>query len=536
MRHTLSVKNQMMAGTGTAVPASVPASIKGWDALTSVADMPPDHAIQLINFIPRPGYLEPRRGSQIQATGIGTRTTPVNTIMAYNAPISTNSKLFAVGGNTIYDITAGATAAATTVNSLSTSWMQYTNFTNASDTSYLIAANGVDNAVIYNGSTWSNLSITGANASSIIQPAVWKGRLWFALADSTQVAYMSIGAISGTATIFDLGDLMSKGGNITAIATWTIDMKQTVDEFLAFISSEGQIFVYQGTDPSTANTFALVGVYNLGTPIGQRCFLRISGNLWIVTTDGVIPMTEMLSLVEDRSVAPRVALTSMIMNAINQQVQLYKSNQGWQFISYPKSTLAILNIPQSPDNVSVQYVMNTITGAWCQFQDLDAQCWEVFNDNIYFGSVDGNVYQWDVGSGDYYNDENLPITAQVQTAFNYFGTRGYIKRFTAIRPIINTDSSVTPGVGLNVDYGVGAPISIPSTISNSGAQWDVAVWDVAVWPINSALVANWTTVDGIGQCVSIITQVVTNSNGNANGVTLQLNGWDLRMEQCTGFF
>jgi hypothetical protein len=89
---------------------------------------------------------------------------------------------------------------------------------------------------------------------------------------------MPVGAISGTAAIFDLGSLMSKGGYINAIATWSIDTKQSVDEYIAFISSEGQVFVYEGTDPATAPTFALVGVYNLGAPIGRRCFLRISGS------------------------------------------------------------------------------------------------------------------------------------------------------------------------------------------------------------------------------------------------------------------
>ena len=139
---------------------------------------------------------------------------------------------------------------------------------------------------------------------------------------------------------------------------------------------------------------------------------------------------------------------------------------------------------------------------------------------LYFGSNDGRVYKWDTGSGDYVGSLNLPITATVQTAFNYYGTRGYIKRFTAIRPIINTDSSVTPGVGLNIDYGTNGIISTPSTLSNAGAQWDVAIWDQSIWPINSALVANWTTVDGIGQCASILTQVSTADNGNANGDTL----------------
>ena len=64
-------------------------------------------------------------------------------------------------------------------------------------------------------------------------------------------------------TIFDLGSFMTRGGFLETIATWTQDSKQTVDEYLAFITSRGQVVVYQGTDPATANTFALVGLYDI---------------------------------------------------------------------------------------------------------------------------------------------------------------------------------------------------------------------------------------------------------------------------------
>jgi hypothetical protein len=530
------MKNDFMEGVGQAYPASIPASIKGLDAISSLADMPPDHAVQLDNFIPRPGYLEIRRGSNQFAHGIGTSTTSVETIMGYNAPNTANSKLFAMGGGTIYDITAGATASATSVTGWSNSRAQFVNFTNASLNTYLFVANGIDTPQVFNGTTWATAGITGITESTIVQPAVWKGRLWFCMVNSTQVAYMGVGAVSGTASTFDLGSLMSMGGYINAIATWTIDTYQGVDEFIAFISSRGQIFIYQGTDPTTATTFSIVGTYNLGAPIGRRCFLRISGNLWVITQDGIIPLTEMLVKAADRLAAPRVAVTSMIMNAINQAIQLYSGYFGWQLTSYPKGSLVLVNIPTVENSYSFQYVMNTITGAWCRFLNINCNTWEVWNDNPYFGSNDGAVYLWDTGSGDEVGDENYGITATVQTAFNYFNTRGWIKRFTAVRPIINSDNSVTPGVGLNIDFGTGAPISQPSTINFAGALWDVAQWDVALWPVNSSLVANWTTVEGIGQCASIITQLVTSDNGTTTGVLLQLNGWDITMEKGVGFF
>lgn len=528
MRATLRVKDEFMRATGKAYPMSIPASVKGWDEISSKADMPPDHAIQLDNFIPRPGYLEIRRGHRAWATGVGSG--PVETLMAYNSPNLINSKLFAVGGGAFYDVTTGGAAVITTVTGLSNNRWQYSNFTNAATAAWLVCGNGVDAPRIYDGSTWAAMTLTGITPNDVVSWTPFMGRLWCVLLNSTAVGYLGNSAISGAVTKFDLGQQMSRGGFIQAISTWTQDSKQTVDEYIAFITSRGQVIVYQGNDPSTANTFALVGVYDLGAPIGRRCFLRISGNLWIICVDGVLPMSEMLT--QDRAASAKVAPTTMIQNAMMNSARLYASNFGWQFIEYAKGQLAILNIPVVENSTSIQYVMNTLTGAWCQFTGLSSNCWEVLNDVPYFGDNQGQVNQWDYGAG----DDDQAITATVQTAFNYFETRGHLKRWTMVRPILTTDGSVTPGVGLNIDFGTDAPISIPSTASTVSALWDVSLWDVAIWPLNSSLVANWTTVEGIGQCASIITKVSTISNGQANGVVLQLNGWDLIAEPGKAFF
>ena len=528
MQMNKKTANQFLAGTGSAKPMSIPASVGGWDQISSLANMDPSHAVQLDNWIPRPGYLEIRRGSEVWASGVGTG--PVETVMAYNSPNIANGKLFAVGGGTVYDATAGGAASATTVTGLSNNRFQYTNFTNAAVNAWLVAANAVDTPIIYNGTSWANMTLTGVTPGNIASWTVWMGRLWCTLVNSTAVGYLGVNDISGAVTTFDLGVQMSRGGFVTAISTWTQDSKQTVDEYIAFITSRGQVIVYQGTDPTTSTTFALVGVYDLGAPIGRRCFLRISGNLWIICVDGILPMSEMLT--QDRAASAKVAPTTMIQNAMMNSARLYKQNFGWQFIEYAKGQLAILNIPQVENSTSVQYVMNTLTGAWCQFTGLSANCWEVLNDVPYFGDNNGNVVQWDIGSGDGLN----AITATVQTAFNYFNSRGVLKRWTMVRPILTTDGSVTPGVGLNIDFGTDAPISIPSTATSVAALWDVAIWDQAIWPANSSIVANWTTVEGIGQCCSILTKVATVANGSANGVTLQLNSWDLIAEPGKGFF
>ena len=537
---SLSMDNKRLAGSGQAMPSSIPASIKGWDAISSLADMPPDHAVVLDNFIPRPGYVEIRRGSKQWATVPGVSFS-VSTIMGYNAPNSTNSKLFAMGaGSTasIYDITATGTGVLTSATGFTAATAYFVNFTNVSLNTYLFVCTGQDTPVSYNGTIWATAGITTINADgstasvtagNMVQPAVWKNRLWFTFANSTQVAYMGQGAITGTATTFQLGSLMTKGGYIQAIATWTIDTKTWVDEYIAFISSRGEVFVYQGTDPTTANTFALVGVYQIGNPIGgPRCFLKISGNLWIITQDGVIPMTEMIMSTVDRLAAPRVAITANIMSAINTAVASFGSYFGWQLISYPKGTLVIMNAPADAIGVTFyQYVMNTITGAWCRFTGLQAECWEVFNGTAYFGAAQ-YVYQWDIDSGDHIGTvggtAGNTINGVMQTAFNYFDTRGFKKRFTAVRPIItlseNRTAYINYTVGILTDF-----VSSTPTLSTP-----------AIGPINGNTSAYWTNVDGVGQSASIQVNINTNAIGVNAGITAQINGWDITMEKGLGFY
>lgn len=507
---------------------SIPAPVGGWDTLSPIAAMPPDHAILMDNWIPRPGYCEVRRGSQSFATGIGSTSSPVETIMAYNAPNINNDKLFAVAAGTIYNITPGSTASATSITTLTSSRCQYINFADNAANHYIFMANGADTPQVFSSSTsvWSSWGVTGTSTYGVpVALAQHKGRLWIVPNNSTTMLYVNpAGSATGSVSSFELGPFMSKGGYVNAIATWSVDTRQTVDDYLTFITSRGQVIVYEGTDPSSATTWALVGVYDLGAPVGRRCFLRVAGDLFIICVDGIVPMSQMLST--DRTAANRVSLTAQIMDTMREAVQLYGSNFGWQFIGYPRGTLGILNVPTATNSAAQQYVMNTLTGSWCRFLGLNVNCWELFHDELYIGRNDGTVYLFDTDSA----DGTTPITATLNTAFNYFKSRGRRKRFLAVKPIITTDHSVVPGVGINVDFSQTGTATAPSFSGSGGAAWDVSQWDSATWPPNSTIVAQWQTLNGEGYCGSIIVQVNTLQSGNANGVTLELNGWDIMLE------
>ena len=571
MRRTARVQRPQKMVSVQGVP--LPATVGGWDGISPLANMPVDRAIQLDNWVARPGWIEPRRGSVVHATGIGLSNTPVQSVMAYNG--FSSNKLFAVGGGNIYDCTNSGTATLTSVTGLGSSRMQHVMFSNAADLQFLVAVNGTDSPWIYNGTTWSQPAITVASGSNSFDPSTFigvaahQGRLWFVPKGSTDPVYMTgIGAISGDAYSFPLGQLMTKGGYLMAIGRWTIDTRQNVDEYIAFITSRGEVIVYAGTDPSTSTTWSLVGIYQVGAPIGRRCVLRISGDLQIITVDGIVGMSEMLST--DRAAANRVSLTSIIMNKISQAAVAYKSNFGWELQEFPLGTLAILNIPIQENAASMQFVMNTITGAWSRFIGLNpstgavdynyginANTWEVDStDNIYWGGNNGTVYQWNVGMG----DGSQPITCIVKGAYNSFGNAAQLKRYTALQALItssgsssapttsggdfnsdfNSDFSLgssqyvgsTPSIGINTDFNDVNILSTEQPITNSGAQWGQVSWNNFTWGVPAATSNNWLSVDGIGHYVSIVTKVTTYPNANNPSAynTLQLNGWNITAE------
>jgi hypothetical protein len=516
-------------GSRTSQGASLPAPVGGWDAVSPLANMPKDRAITLDNWFPQPGWVEVRRGSKIHAGNMGAGV--VDTLIAYNGLSDASSKLFAVTGGTIYDVTSEADGTSTSVTSLNSNRWQYVNFTNSSGTHYIWACSGFDTPQIYDGSNWSTPTITGISSSDIINVTVHKNRLWFALSGTMDAAYLATDSIQGAATKFPLGTIMAKGGFLVAIATWTHDAGNGPDDYIVFLSSRGQAAVYAGTDPGDATAWALVGVYDMGAPLGYRCLTKVAGDLALVGIDGVLPFS--VARAQDRGAAAAVAITANINNAMNAAARDYGSNFGWELVPYPRGTRAILNVPIQEGSLQYQYVMNTLTGAWCRFKGMNANCWAVFRDKLYFGGNNGKVYEADTGS----SDDTSTIDAIGQTAYSYFGSRGNNKQFRMIQPQVTTDSPANPAIGLSTDFKDNAVLGTPQSASIVSAIYDSGVYDTDVYATESRNVSDWTGVAGVGQSGSVHFRSKTGSDFSlpVSGETIvRLNGFNLIYE--TGEF
>lgn len=496
---------------------SIPAPVWGWDALNPVANMPPDHAFRLINWFPQPGYCEIRKGHIAHAnTGTGL---PVETLATYTG--ITTRKMFAASGSAIFDVTLST--ASSVVSGLGSARWQYINFATTGG-NFLYMVNGVDPPEIYNGTAWSNPVITGLSSSDIIGINSHKNRLWFTIVNSSDAYYLPVDSIQGAAVKFPLGGLWNQGGFLMAMGTWSIDAGTGPDDYAVFISSRGQVAIYSGTNPAAAATWTLVGVFDMGAPIGRRCLTRVGADIAIICLDGVVPLSR--AMIFERAAVQKVALTENIQRVMSDAATNYADHFGWQLISYPRGNRAILNVPQIENNTQVQYVMNTLHGAWCEFDGMNANCWELLNELLYFGGNNGIVYQADTGGG----DPDVTMRADMMTAYNYFGDRGHQKRWMMCRPLLTTDQSVQPGLAFNVDFQTDADIDVTATAPAGASLWDVALWDVGVWAPGVVTEAFWDSVTGIGYCASIrlVVDVLPTS---VDAITLQVNGFDLVLEQ-----
>jgi hypothetical protein len=367
--------------------------------------------------------------------------------------------------------------------------------------------------------SYTTIGITGVDSSTFINVNLFKNRLYFTQKDTLNCWYLDVDAIGGVASPLYFGGIARNAGYLQAMGTWTLDAGQGADDYAVFVTSMGEIIVYNGTNPDTAETWALKGVWQLGQTFARRCFFKWAGDLLLLTQDGLVPLS---SALQSSRLDPRINLTDKIYFAVSQAATNYFANFGWQINYFASENMLILNIPVSEG--TEQYVMHTITKSWGRFTNIEAHVWEVSGDNdMHFG---GNGYVATFYSAN--SDDQNNITAAAQQAYSYFDSPGQLKRFTMVRPILQSSGGV-PNVycGLSTDFQT--EINLGQVSFNPAAQtdgvWDASTWDNANWSGGLTTTKIWQGVTGIGFTGSI------NLNVAARNIELHWASTDYIMER-----
>jgi len=493
---------------------TVAAPIGGWNARDALGAMDPLDAVTLQNFWPGTNSVILRNGYTKHATGLPAE---VQTLMAYSS--GTSNKLFAVSDGKIYDATSSGAVGAAAVSGLTNSKFQYVNITTPA-ASYLMAVNGADKLRTFDGTNWhtdgdgSPYNITNIDTATVSNITLFKNRIWLTTNDTLKVWYLPVNSIGGAAVALDMTSIFQLGGYIMAGMTWTLDAGYGVDDYLVFITSNGEALVWRLTDPTTPTGISQIGLYKIGAPIGRRCYTKFGGDLLVITQDGVVPMSGSL---QSSRLDPRVSITNKIQYAMSSAISTYGANFGWQLLYYPKENQLILNVPIS-EGSQQQYVMNNITKSWCNFTGWYANCWELHIDDPYFG---GNGYVGKAWNGN--TDDTSDIAGFGLQSFQTYGT-ALQKQCKMIRYHLQSNGSPAVFGNVNVDYNLADESAQLNFSSISYGTWDSGIWDTTLWGSGVVPSADWQGATNIGYTFAPLIKTAT------QGIQLQWVATDLVFE------
>lgn len=465
---------------------SVPAPIGGWNTRDPLAQMPVEDAVELTNWFPTPSDVVIRGGTSAYSTGI---TGTVETLAIHTAEDGTE-QLFAITDTDAYDCSSSGAASAESWSFQSDGKYQWINMGDGT-TNWLLMFNGVDRPKYYDGSSWIEVtgatvpSIGGATSTSLINPCQYHGRLFVIQKDTLSFWYGAAGVVGGTFTEFKLDSFANRGGYLMWAATWTFDAGDGMDDYIVFMTSEGEAIVYTGTDPSTSTQWARLGTYFLGKPLGRRSFVQFGGDLLAITQEGVFNMSEGLKYAR---INERVAITDKIKDSFNIAARDVGTAFGWEATLYPLKNAILFNIPLSLG--TEQYVVNTITGAWSRFSGWDGDVFVIYNDELYFGGSTIVTKAW-TGVSDLGNN----IVAEFKTAYNNFGEVSQSKQVKMFRPMLQTNGNLSYLTDVDIDFNETDITGIATYVATTSGVWDTAKWDDGTWQGGLSTVRQWSSPD-----------------------------------------
>ncbi len=505
------------AQTPSATGYVVAAPVGGLNARDALASMPETDAILLDNWFVQPSWVELRRGKLTLATFTGV----CQSLMAYNSLLGTN-QLYAgaISGSTgsIYRVdnanggSAGAAViggAGNTIQALTNTQFDWVQF-GTGNAEVLFVVNGADNPLIYDGTTWHSITasstpyaLTGGPSplTSLSQVVRYKSRLWFIQNGTFNVYYLPQNVFAGALTLLPMGPNFNLGGSLAMMATNSVDNAAGINDFLAFISTQGEVVLYQGYDPAQVSTWYEAGHFRIGRPLatGRRGNVKLGSDSAILCVDGLTPLSK--ALVADRS-QPLIAITDKIRYALNTDAQAYGTTFGWQVVLYPMGTKLIINTPTLVNATSYQYLQNTISGAWCTFgkysSPWNAICFETMGDNLYYGTVN-SVAQCDTGT----SDDGAPYLVTAKPAFSYLSDPQQLKIWTQCQPIFQVTGNIIVSINMLTDFDqTSATNTVPISAGNN-AIWNVSRWNTTFWGDDEQVVKPWIGLAATGYAGSM---------------------------------
>lgn len=486
--------------------ANTPPPTGGLNLRDPISDMSPLDALVLDNFIPRQQGVELRKGWSVHVDaeeGIA----EYKSTFAYNAANPANSKLFAAANGNIYEVTDGTSTLSQSGTGSTTDLWWTIQFSTTSGV-YLLAVSPDAGYWTYDGTTWTDrTALCTGLPTNLRTVAVWKQRIWFTCVDSSDVYYLQdVNAIQGTAVVFPMGSVLRSGGSVSALMNWTIDAGFSVDDFMIVVGTEGDIGVWEGTDPASADTFRLKGIWYIGpVPRYGVYFTPFGGDVMILSQQGLIPMSKLVSGQYNEAILNNLP-ASKVQPALAPLIDDLQDSESWNVFLVPRESILVIQLPANIHGVYQQYVMNTITGAWATFSGMNMVSTAMLGGQLYYSDNLGRICKGLHGNYDAVTAEDpngTAIEGDVQCAFNSFSSPAQLKKFEMVRPIFVAETAPSVLLLLNTQYAVNNVAGSPNFPDLKVGAWDNSNWNESYWAGIINTYQAWVGVYGLGYYGSV---------------------------------
>jgi len=184
---------------------------------------------------------------------------------------------------------------------------------------------------------------------------------------------------------------------------------------------------------------------------------------------------------------------------------------GWSFNYFPAQNMMLINVPSPTADGNIQFVSNDVipTQPWAIFQNMPAQCWKLFGNDILYGTADGKVMQAWTGSRDNILLDGTggdAITSLIQQAYNYLGESATQKQVDMYRLnfITSAPDEVIYSSVMLYDFALQTALTPNALAYHRESLWDNAIWNQDYWGSSGTIQKNvWNQALGLGYCASI---------------------------------
>lgn len=499
--HSAIGANVLKPRQSTLQTTRLPAPAAGIDARASYAQMPADNCLYSFNMVGgeygmtlRSGYREWVIDCEVSSgSGSGVRT-----IMGFDSSATgtSGSKLFAVTEEGIWDVTTEdstpSRVATFTVTGLGAGHGVFTQYVDGSGDDFMFYADELNGLWVYTATlgTWAAASgMTGVNTALVAYVVVHKQRIWLIEQASSTAWYLPVGAMAGAATEFFFGAKFPHGGTLRGLYNWTVDGGDGVDDYLVAVSGSGDVIPYRGEDPSTADTWSSVGTYFIGAvPNGRRITSSYLGNLYLLSSVGLIAMSDLLRGVDSSVVNIKDSLTYKISAPVRQAMVDAREKYGWEPKFMPEFGLLMILRPHFPTNYpQLQWTQNLTTQSWGEWRDVPAFCIDEWHGKLYFGDDDNRVHVLDGTKDAVLLDDadpdagGSPVKFSILTSYQDYGAPTQFKIGQFVRPDFHSTVKPSHETKILYDYDIVEFTYSPVASGSSGSVWDTGLWDAAIW-------------------------------------------------------